>query len=505
MPSDLETINGDAAPATVSCNESERIMEGLVLPWGDTGATATGSYTFPRGSLDIPSEIERVKLLSEHSRPGHQPKAIGHAISAENTPEGLVMRFQLGSSAAATEALTNAAEHIIDSFSIEAVGVRRTGGTIDSALLKAVALVPFPAFEKAKVYAESGTPEEKETTEMTLSAEDITAIAAKVTENLSSTTATPRNKIPAGIPGGKDAAKQEVITAAHAAETILGIHTGEIPDDEIQAALADIKGSDSIVTQPKAWLGELWSGVVYQRRIIPLIATKALTGRKAIGFRWKKDTDSGKLLKPGVAKWSGNKTEIPTQKAQWEEVSMDAQPWAGGNDLDRQIFDFNESEALLAYWQAMNESYAYETDRDAGKFLVDHATDIPDVAQDIIRAITIGAIRVDEAVHVPAASAIVNPRDLEKVLKYSQLDVPHYMSLTPVSEPATWTTSEFVESGTAIVGCKDATTFFELPGSPLRAEAEHIAHGGRDVGLFGYTAHMLNRSEGLVKVHFNNA
>ena len=84
MPSDVETINGDAAPATVSCNESERIMEGLVLPWGDTGATATGSYVFPRGSLDIPSNIERVKLLSEHSRPGHQPKAIGHAISAEN-------------------------------------------------------------------------------------------------------------------------------------------------------------------------------------------------------------------------------------------------------------------------------------------------------------------------------------------------------------------------------------------------------------------------------------
>lgn len=504
MPSDLETVTGDAAPATVVCNEADRIMEGLVLPWGDTGATATGSYVFPRGSLDIPSSIERVKLLSEHSRPGHQPKAIGHAISAENTPEGLIMRFQLGSSAAATEALTNAAEHIIDSFSIEAVGVRRTGGTIESALLKAVALVPFPAFEKAKVYAESGTPEEKETT-MTLSAEDIAAIAAKVTENISSTTATPRNKIPAGIPGNKDAAKQEVITAAHAAETILGIHTGEIPDDEIQAALADIKGSDSIVTQPKAWLGELWSGVIYQRRIIPVIATKALTGRKAVGFRWKKDADTGKLLKPGVAKWSGNKTEIPTQKAQWEEVTMDAQPWAGGNDLDRQIFDFNESESLLAYWQAMNESYALETDRDAGKFLVDNATDIPEVAQDIIRAITIGAIRVDEAVHVPAAYAIVNPRDLEKVLKYSQLDVPHYMNLTPVSEPATWTTSQFVESGTAIVGCKDATTFFELPGSPLRAEAEHIAHGGRDVGLFGYTAHMLNRVEGLVKVHFNNA
>ena len=66
MPSDVETINGDAAPATVSCNESERIMEGLVLPWGDTGATATGS---------IPAPVTSPKPLARLSVPKIRPKA----------------------------------------------------------------------------------------------------------------------------------------------------------------------------------------------------------------------------------------------------------------------------------------------------------------------------------------------------------------------------------------------------------------------------------------------
>lgn len=86
MPSDVETVTGNAAPATVVCNEADRIIEGMALPWGENGQTATGTFTFPRGSLRLPSELSSVKLLAEHSRPDQQPKAIGYAIAAEDTP-----------------------------------------------------------------------------------------------------------------------------------------------------------------------------------------------------------------------------------------------------------------------------------------------------------------------------------------------------------------------------------------------------------------------------------
>ena len=292
-------------------------------------------------------------------------------------------------------------------------------------------------------------------------------------------------------------AEVKAATFDRATELLVAAHTGEISLDEVHAELTDITSTSSIGTVAPAWLGELWSGVEYERRIVPLIQNAALRSRKVKGFVWKN--------KPGVGKWKADKNDIPSKKAEWEEVETGVQPWAGGNDIDRMIFDFNEVETIRAYWKAMAESYAYETDKDVAEFLTTNATDVQDSHPDLLRAVTSGGIRIDEEIHSPATFVMVNPADLLTVLDFSQLDVPHYTGLTPVSTPDKWTTSEFVQPGTAIVGSRLSATFYELAGSPLRVEAEHIAKGGRDAALFGYTAKLLNRKEGLVKVHFNKA
>ena len=51
-----------------------------------------------------------------------------------------------------------------------------------------------------------------------------------------------------------------------------------------------------------------------------------------------------------------------------------------------------------------------------------------------------------------------------------------------------------------IAYAKPAMTFFELSGSPIRVQAEHIAKGGRDAALFGYYATLLNDQRGVVEV-----
>lgn len=467
MTTDLVT------PGYVSASESERTIEGIVLPWGAVGTTSRGEMIFNRGTLDVPSVLQNVKLLS-----GHSPEGIpvGHAVAAEDREAGLWMKFQLGNSTAATDALLQASDHVVDAFSIEARGVRQRGREATEGLLKAVALVPFPAFGGARV--DNVNAEETETETETDEKE------ASMNE-----TVKPRF----------NAAPTEVKAASfnRATEILLAAHHGDMSMDEVHAELTDITSTSSIGTVAPAWLGELWSGVEYERRIVPLIQNAALTSRKIKGFVW----DS----KPGVAKWKADKNDIPSKKASWKEVETSAQPWAGGNDIDRMIFDFNEVETIQAYWKAMAESYAYETDKDLAEFLTKSATDIQESTTDLLRAVTRGGIRVDEAIHSPATFVMVNPLDLETVLDFSQLDVPHYTGLTPVSTPDKWTTSEFVERGTAIVGSKLAATFYELSGSPLRVEAEHIAKGGRDAALFGYTAKLLNRKEGLVKVHFAKA
>lgn len=492
-------------PGYVQAKESARTVEGIVLPWGAVGNTNRGQLIFNRGTLDVPSILQNVKLLSGHSPEG---VPVGHAVAAEDREEGLWMRFQMGSSEAANNSLIQASEHVVDAFSIEARGVRQRGREATEGLLKAVALVPFPAFDGARVdnvnaeeAEDMNTAEEPEDTTPDNSPEPDSRPESETPDsgedNNTPTDETKDDKDMTDTVKPRFTAEPTEVKAAsfeRATEVLLAANRGEISMDEVHAELVDITGTNTIGNSAPAWLGELWAGVEYERRVVPLVQNAPLTAMKVQGFRWKS--------KPGVGKWKADKTEIPSKKAAWETVEIDSQPWAGGNDLDRRIFDFNQVETIQAYWKAMAESYAYETDKDLAEFLTKEAVDIQESTTDLLRAVTRGGIRIDEAIHSPASFVLVNPLDLETVLDFSQLDVPHYTGLTPVSTPDKWTTSEFVERGTAIVGSKLAATFYELGGSPLRVEAEHIAKGGRDAALFGYTAKMINRKDGLVKVHF---
>ena len=83
------------------------------------------------------------------------------------------------------------------------------------------------------------------------------------------------------------------------------------------------------------------------------------------------------------------------------------------------------------------------------------------------------------------------------------LDAPKFLDIIPGTDPTKWEASSLVPAGTMVLGSKPAATHYELPGSPLRVEAEHIAKGGRDAALFGYTAKMLNRPEALRKIQFS--
>ncbi|MBA4505999.1 hypothetical protein H0H28_11890, partial [Corynebacterium sanguinis] len=124
---------------------------------------------------------------------------------------------------------------------------------------------------------------------------------------------------------------------------------------------------------------------------------------------------------------------------------------------------------------------------------------------DFIRGIARAGLAVLDATDQNATFAIVNPLDIETLLDFAMLDAPQYMDSVPIANPKNWTTSKAVERGTAVVGTKSAATFYELAGSPLRVEAEHIAHGGRDAALFGYTATLLNKPGGVAMIAIGQA
>lgn len=446
-----------------------RTITGLVAPYGEEGRTTGGALIFARDTIALPADLSQVKLLAGHSPEG---EIIGYCLAARQDDAGLWMDFQLGSGWKADEILARAAEKLTDALSIEAIDVQRDGMHVRSCMAKAVAVVDFPAFPSARITEVHAEDQEAKKTP-----------AAR----------------PAALPRGLAPTPAEEVHASfdEVVDILCAARSGELTPAEIHAKLTDITYSNLTSAIAPHWLGELWSGVAYKRQIIPLITNKTLKGMKATGYRWSK--------KPEVKEYAGDKAEVPTSDVTVEAVEITATRWASVNDIDRAFYDFNEREILAAYWRMLAESYAMVTDVKTGKWLLSQAMPSGE-AKDILRAVALAGLKIADKVKEPATFALVNPLDVEKILDVKDLEAPKYLSLVQLAaNPERWVLSSDITSGTVVVGTKTAAEFYELAGSPLRAEAEHLAHGGRDAGLFGYTAHSLVKPEGLLKVSLATA
>ena len=536
------TIHGSSgAPAAT------RIISGLVLPWDTPGGTNRGRIVFPRGSLTLPKDIRRVKLFRDHTGTrDHAP--VGYALTAEDRHNGLYMSFAVADTDDAAAALADIRNGLRDAFSIEATAVRMDGATVTTSLLSAVALVSVPAYADARVEASlDPQPSPEGTLAMTreqliasllasgldqtaaeAAADRILADSANTGDNteqpadgaaavegtgsgngapspaatspapgtspapapVSSTVAASLR--PAVVPTFTATAPRRRVTVADAARAVLAVQTGSAGDD-VQAALADVTNSAMVEGTPAQWIGELWSGVTYKRRIVPLLGSRELTSWRIQGFKW--------TTKPAVAAYSGDKAEIPTNQPVIAPYESEATRWAGGHDLDRKFYDFKDTAFLESYWRAMAESYARVTDAAAGTFVVANATAQSTTGENLFEAIAIADAAVDQALNTTAGFYLANTADRLALLKISNLDAPAYLSTFGIDpSKIVWTST--VPAGTIVAGASPAVTHHELPGSPLRVEAEHLSHGGRDAALFGYTALTVDNPDGLVKVTF---
>ena len=298
--------------------------------------------------------------------------------------------------------------------------------------------------------------------------------------------------VPAGLghPSGPTVAHA---SAHEAAQTLAKMVTGR-GGDIAHAALTDITNSGLIDAQSPQWLGELWSGPAKTRKLIPLLNRRDLRSWTVKGFKWDQ--------KPLVAAYPGDKAEIPTGPVSVQPYEAEAVRWAGGHDLDRKFYDFGDADILEAYWRAMHESYAVVTDAAAGAFVLANATAVTDpAATDLLRAMISAAAAVDDAAGVSPSYFMANPADKFGLLDVNAQNLPVYLDLFGASpQSIKWTKA--VPAGTLVAGARPAITFWELPGSPLRVEAEHLSHGGRDRAMFGYTALTVDNADAVVKIEF---
>ncbi|MGW0247926.1 phage major capsid protein [Nocardia goodfellowii] len=497
-----ETLCTVAGIADVTADAQRRIITGLALPYGVQGRTNRGAVTVEPGAIAIPSDLKRVKLYRDHRRPDGTGTPVGYVATASDTPNGLALTFKVGSGADGDLALTDASEGIRDGLSVELSGVRLSpdGTRVLAATLDAVALVAIPAFADARVHtvqAASGGPDHPTTQEDTMP--EITEPAADLTASATTPAPEPTEApavqvpsvapAPAAAPFGLHAARTEPrpMSLAQVCETLQAARQG---DTTLHAALADITRSANPWVSPDGWVGEVWSGVAYQRVVVPLLNTGALTHWKLTGWRW--------VTKPEVDDYAGNKTEVPTNAPTTEAVSVEAKRLAGAHDIDRKFFDFNDQEFIASYFAAMAESYAYESDQRAAAFVIASAT-AAGSAPTLLKAVAKGRTYLKTNARARASYVLVNPTDMEALLDLTNDDVPAYLDLLGI-EPRNFVDSEFVPAGTVVVGARPAATFYELAGSPIRVEAVDLARGGRDGALFGYYATLLHNAKGIAKV-----
>lgn len=520
--SQSETMHMVASMAPAA-EPKRRTVTGLVVPWNTPGRTSAGPVSVAEGSVKLPADLGRVKLLRDHSDTANFTP-VGYATAAEVTPDGLKMSFRIADGPDGDAALADVENRVRDAMSVELVDTKVSNGVLKAGNLTAVALVPIPAFADARVEtltaAAKNTDDEDDddldedeieniVVDTTYDGATVTELHPKTDPDDDPTDPAPaaaadeeeeeevnkKNKLAAArVPSGLTVNQKPELTFSQAVETISAMRTGTASPD-MTAALADITRSANPAISAPQWLGELWEGAEYTREIIPTMSNKPLTALKAVGWRW--------VNKPEIEDYLGDKTEIPTNEVSTEPVETTAHRMAVGHDIDRAYFDFNETEFLNGFFRARVVDYAVKSDAKAAQFLNASAGTGTTVARepDLLHAAARARLVIKRQVRVEPSAYLVHPNSLFGLFEITQLDNPAYLDLLGV-KPDRFIATDLVPEGEVVAYAKESVTWFELPGSPIRVDAERLDLGGRDSAVFAYWATLLNNQNGIVRVPF---
>jgi hypothetical protein len=544
---DRLTFSSPALTAA-STNVANRTISGMVIPWEEYGDTSVGRVIAGRGSVRLPEQLARVKLVDHHQQP---PRAVGYATAAHDTAQGLAIDFHVGATPEGDRALLEAQEGLTDGLSVELSELQLAGDRITDSLLLASALIPIPAFSSARVASVTAASTAAPTTqEGTTTMTDDERQRLQELLNKSGRTAeeeqefqTLQLKAVQEVANGAPAAEQpptqaaasanpELVASIVAAMTNLntpagqamhqaarapigltaGVQGGAAPRPltdlyasmarslrgesrpQLEAALADITQSANAFVTQEQYAGQLWQALDYTRIFVNLLSggDGILKSYKGNGWKWG--------TAPAVAAYAGDKAAVPSNAVTTANVPWTASRLAGAHDIDRKFRDFGDEEFIQAYYEAMTLSYAMLSDAAARDFIVASATAGAAVTGGLLTSIAKVSARLSVSTNgQPADYVLLNDQDKIGLLATTAASVPAFLSDFLAIEPGNFIGTTAVAAGTVIVGNKKAGEFKELPGSPIRVELVNQVNAGIDGGVFGYYATILNMPTAIQK------
>lgn len=527
-------------PDLVASDTEARTLSGVLIPYGgQVGYTSAGPVTCSAGVIAIPDDLARVKLVDEHRKP---PRAIGYLESARDTSTALRGSFRVGRTPDGDRALLEASERVRDAFSVELADVTiNERSELVAGRLTAVALVTVPAWADSRsdglaaaladttttkgtrmtpeqiarlaelaAMNQRDTEQEQEFATLTaLAVQEVTStdpadappaddqaaagLAASIAgQVLTGLTAAAPASVPSGLTIGHQNPRQRPLRDLYAAmANVLGGRSRPT----LEAALSDITTTANVWTSQTQYDGQLWSGLEYVRRFVPLMAPGEMNSYKGTGWRW--------VVKPELDDYAGDKTAVPSNLPTTEAADWIAARLAGAHDMDRKFVDFGDTEFIASYYEAMRESYAMQSDDKARAFLLAQATAVGGAAEtSLFRAAAVAAQAVsDNTRGAQVDYFLINSADSLALLDITANDVPAYLETFGVT-PDKFITTPGQVAGTVTAGTRNATKFRELSGTPIRVETINIVNGGVDGGVFGYYATQRQFAGGLVSKTF---
>lgn len=524
----------------------DRTLTGLLLPFGQPGHTNLGRLTATAESrLDV-AQVVTLNVQHDRNRP------VGKAMTIDTAAEGLHAAFHVLDTKAGDDALLEAAEGLRCGLSIEVEPIVVKDGQLISGTIVGAALVVEPAFENARLAAAELDPvpdmggtlpadlpavvlngtELEAVTGVEVTAEQITimteapplpetppaALAASATEGNPMTqppaappVATVQNPVLAGPPAVQPMTANKLFAAL-----------AQFSTTRLEAALSDIVPANTpgVGIQQPQYVGELWDGVEYERKFLGAFRHAELTSYNVKGWKW--------VNKPLVAKYTGNKADVPSNTISTAEVNGVLQRFAGAHDVDRIYTDFGDAEFWAAYYAAMAESYAMQTDM----YVRDIIREIPTAANTGRVHLLTGAAPagVPTALWQVVEGCAKILTDLNTLPTHAYVTVDYWKPIlyTPVTQVLTYlnaalglkdgtlegqgggfriipvpvgsltATGGTTFTGKTLVAHKDALSIRELGGgAPIRVNAIDVAKGGVDEALFGYTGTLIEDARGF--------
>lgn len=523
--------NAQIETGTLYANETERVVSGLLLPYGEQGRTNLGKFSIEPGAVTIPADPDVVTLNVQHDR----EEPVGRATELNETAAGIVGTFKIAETPEGDTVLAEIAAGVRSRLSAEVKNVVIRSGKAVSGTLFGAAVVEQGAFPSAALLA-ADTPDvivdpDREGTVAVASTEvpdeiivetvnpDGTIDETVFTEDtdqdkenpeMANATAPATLQARATAPEDVDftTVTRNLTAAAQAGSRSMFAELSARPEGQaaqsLFGALTDIKidgaGSVGTVMEQPQWIGELWRGRSFERKVIPLIGSGTLTGLKIQGWRWTTEAH--------VTEWAGNKSAVPSNTPATEQYEVSATRFAGAHDIAREFRDFDVPGFWDGYFRGMTESYASITDFYTLNSLTAAATVVSKSTvatgdSKAWNAIIDGVEAIIE--HANPTFAIVSKDLYRDLLLTKNNDALAYLNATVGLESGNAAGFSIVAhaglaAGTALVGSREAATSYELPGAPIRVEGLDMARGGVDVGLFGYAATVIHSAKGLAHV-----